>query len=82
MGQPRIEGITVTHEELVGKIDRKTTCTCPENTYWDLSALRAVVELHKASKVEGRWGKITICCLRCQTNYPCPTIQAIEKELK
>ena len=45
-------------------------------------ALRAVVELHRASKVEGRWGKVRLCCLRCQTNYPCQTIQAIEEKLK
>jgi hypothetical protein len=49
-------------------------------------ALRAVVELHKPDK-EG------LCAMNCvdvdddgyswtQVTYPCPTIQAIEKELK
>jgi hypothetical protein len=36
-------------------------------------ALRAVIELHKD---ENGW------CLICNYPYPCPTIQAIEKELQ
>ena len=46
----------------------------------DLSkALCAVVELHKP--VEGKFG---LSCLKCRDyeNYPCSTIQAIEKELE
>lgn len=40
------------------------------------SALRAVVELHKPD-LEGAYP----VCTTCQEIYPCPTIQAIEKEL-
>ena len=48
-------------------------------------ALRAVVELHKP--VGNSWNKV-VNCRQCKStedeyneNYPCPTIQAIEKEL-
>ena len=69
----------LTHEELLNKIthhaDQKT-----------LNSLRAVVELHKPDK-EG------LCAMNCvevdddgyawtQVAYPCPTIQAITKELQ
>ena len=41
-------------------------------------ALRAVVELHKPDT------RFDLTCKKCgiQSQYPCPTIQAIEKELK
>ena len=69
----------MTHEELLNKVLSPKN----ETDLWFMrNALRAVVELHQASKVQGRWGKVQLCCLRCQTNYPCQTIQAIEKELK
>jgi len=51
-----------------------------------VDALRAVVELHKPTRFSGE-----LVCDACEewTNegasqlaYPCPTIQAIEKELK
>ena len=50
----------------------------------DLSkALRAVVELHSA---RGGWNFQGVLqdqfCGDCAVEYPCPTIQAIEKELK
>ena len=46
-------------------------------------ALRAVVELHKPKELDDGEPK----CMACETAdwykvYPCPTIQAIEKELK
>ena len=45
-------------------------------------ALRAVVELHRpvhnAYDTDYSWWG----CLMCEEVYPCPTIQAIEKELK
>jgi hypothetical protein len=55
-------------------------------------ALRAVVELHQSApfKMTGNVEEIPgLLCLHCSTNlepkdwihYPCPTIQAIEKEL-
>jgi hypothetical protein len=42
-------------------------------------ALRAVVELHTADF--GTPGEDTVCDY-CKVIYPCPTIQAIEKELR
>ena len=44
-----------------------------------LLALRAVVELHTADF--GTPGENTVCDY-CKVIYPCPTIQAIEKELE
>lgn len=67
--------VAMTHDELIAKIEPKQK-TAGE---WlaGFEALRAVVELHKpvinALPVE--------TCLACQDFYPCPTIQAIEKEL-
>ena len=48
------------------------------------SALKAVVELHNPQEItlpDGEWGTN---CKHCDVGftYPCPTIQAIEKELK
>jgi hypothetical protein len=46
------------------------------------NALRAVVELHKPQEItlpDGEWGAN---CIECDGyDYPCPTIQTIEKEL-
>jgi len=53
-------------------------------------ALRAVVELHKPKEEDGKlWCKHEVCYNHieflerndCDCFYPCPTIQAIEKEL-
>lgn len=75
----------MTHEELLAKID-----LCFEDIPADYgqmeahNALRAVVELHKPEK----FGQAFLCeaCSRTYISYsqlyPCPTIQAIEKELK
>jgi hypothetical protein len=41
-----------------------------------MQALRAIVELHKCSNP-----RFDLLC-DCGKAYPCPTIQAIEKELK
>ena len=55
-----------------------------------LNALRAVVELHKPIEEDGKlWCKHEECYSHieflertdCECGYPCPTIQAIEKEL-
>ena len=43
-------------------------------------ALRAVVELHKPTPEAVFVSEIE--CKPCDSAYPCPTIQAIEKELK
>jgi len=62
----------MTHDELLTKINYDIEGN-PYDEY--MSALRAVVELHRP---------ISNMCLHCgeDTYYPCPTIQAIEKELK
>jgi hypothetical protein len=72
----------MTHEKLLAIILNPTD----EQDLWSMqSALRAVVELHKPSyypdKIDEAW------CNQCAegrgyAKYPCPTIQAIEKELK
>ena len=64
----------MTHDELLAKINYFTCCSGAHEL-----ALRAVVELHKP--VEGKFG---LSCLKCRDyeNYPCSTIQAIEKELE
>ena len=77
----------MTHDELLAEIDDNfTKCgddceSCRrDNASW--FALRAIVELHKPRdydgwKIGGNW------CVGCNADfeYPCPTIQAIEKEL-
>lgn len=63
----------MTHDELLNDV------VYGEQTRFALAnALRAVVELHKpVEHTEGTW------CSGCMATewYPCPTIQAIEKEL-
>ena len=62
----------MTHDELLTKINYDIEGN-PYDEY--MQALRAVVELHKPD---------SNYCDACewQHAYPCPTIQAIEKELK
>ena len=62
----------MTHDELLAKINYDIEGN-PYDEY--MSALRAVVELHKPD---------SNYCDACewQHAYPCPTIQAIEAELK
>jgi len=67
----------VNHDELLAEIDSYSY------TYKPKSALRAVVELHKPDVI----GNCDVCEEWTnegpyQFSYPCPTIQAIEKELK
>jgi hypothetical protein len=79
----------MTHDELLEQIDNyiSSECDCASCQFINgpYKALRAVVELHKPDK-EG------LCAMNCvevdddgcawtQVIYPCPTIQAIEKEL-
>ena len=69
----------MTHDELLTRlfVTDKTNMTM-EVIKWQL-ALRAVVELHKP-ELDG------LICGECTASesewYPCPTIQAIEKELE
>ena len=64
----------MTHEELLARIDDQ------EFAYDNLArSLMAVVELHKPEEQEHKQYEK---CWNCNLLYPCPTIQAIEKELK
>jgi hypothetical protein len=67
----------MTYDKLLDKIE--------DIEYWQeqyagktfMKALRAVVELHKPADSRG-----DLVCAQCPThNYPCLTIQAIEKAL-
>jgi hypothetical protein len=64
----------MTHNELLNDIG-----ICLESNYTKIltDALRAVVELHKPTDSRG----YSVCAYCPTHNYPCLTIQAIEKEL-
>ena len=68
------------HDELVAKInaweyaDYQAIGTSAE---WPYKIIRAVVELHKPDLA--RWSDGSGCL--CGNEFPCTTIQAIEKEL-
>jgi len=79
----------MTHDELLAKINGKGSADFATLKYNPegqkdiqdvFKALRAVVELHKPDKYK--------TCIECTRGispsvaYPCPTIQAIEKELE
>jgi hypothetical protein len=70
----------MTHDELLAKIDSFTCCSGVHEV-----ALRAVVELHKPFDFELAPDVYKLVCTNCQVGvveqYPCQTIQAIEKEL-
>ena len=80
----------MTHDELLAKINEPDHWFKP---FLDIrQALRAVVELHRPVETTPPWGfdKYTACNI-CEVgtndgdyklNYPCLTIQAIEKELQ
>jgi hypothetical protein len=65
----------MTHDELLAGI--KEIERLAGGMWGTTTALRAVVELHKPYKVND----IFLCDVE-PLAYPCPTIQAIEKELK
>jgi hypothetical protein len=76
----------MTHDELLNKMYLPFK-NAEDAEFFALSkyrtALRAVVELHKPQEItlpNGEWGTN---CVFCDDGYeyPCPTIQAIEKEL-
>ena len=82
----------MTHDELLARIDddEKFLEQYFGGKFKGQSALRAVVELHKPSQEVGgicdENGEELWVCGICPDgdglqNYPCPTIQAIEKEL-
>ena len=71
----------MTHDELLWAINsvvENGTCETVGH-YSSAKALRAVVELHKPFLYPE---DDKIYCDECNVKYPCPTIQAIEKELK
>ena len=79
----------MTHEELLADIEKLTVI----DGIFMKDALRAVVELHKpvmafTGGYDGEENELwEEQCQECSGNgfsqmYPCPTIQAIEKELK
>ena len=80
----------MTHDELLAEIDERIEeLHNAEVCDGFIHALRAVVELHKPENVylpNGRGEKIDVCedCQNDigQTIYPCPTIQAIQEQLK
>ena len=71
----------MTHDELLADMDSKILLM--EHTIYPIymQALRAVVELHKPEPLDERGDVCLTCCPDLLTLYPCPTIQAIEKEL-
>ena len=85
----------MTHNELLDKIywywrrdNRGADGLQPMVDY--RRALLTVVELHKPLLFQGRFSSYYVCDICSDTyeyvgdsvQYPCPTIQAIEKELK
>ena len=78
----------MTHDELLAKIDY-TVAIYEGLSVLDirvltayLKALRAVVELHKPNVFSIGRSLCVACAGFNSTTYPCPTIQAIEKELE
>ena len=76
----------MTHDELLAELTDIEPVYARATLY---SALRAVVELHKPI-ISTAFPEFLGICLTCSppslnfyeaTRYPCPTIQAIEKEL-
>ena len=76
-------GEEMTHDELLERLSIEQGCPVGD-------ALLAVVELHKPVKEDGKlWCRHESCYNHieflerndCDCSYPCPTIQAIEKEL-
>jgi hypothetical protein len=66
----------MTHDELLAKIEAAVDVEYFKESWL---ALRAVVELHKPDE----WNDCSFCTGAMDTYfYPCPTIKAIEKELK
>ena len=69
-----------------GVADKEITLSQAQIYWHNTNALRAVVELHKPELIESGEDSIFVCST-CnpewfwENPYPCPTIQAIEKEL-
>ena len=77
----KVEGEQMTHDELLEAID---FLPLDGLHAWMQPALRAVVELHRPEKQIIKGFKNEYWCMADNNElvpYPCPTIQAIEKEL-
>jgi hypothetical protein len=81
---------TMTHDELLAKLNNLPEVIGLAEFKARHDALRAVVELHKPKEEDGKlWCEHEVCYNHieflerddCDCSYPCPTIQAIEKEL-
>jgi hypothetical protein len=79
----------MTHDELLAYINKEIDQAAWTQEYYpvkSLQALRAVMELHKPEPYEHN-EELGLSCscnqdvLGILNPYPCPTIQAIEKEL-
>ena len=73
----------MSHDEIIAKMDDFNIGL--SNGFGDVktlvqfvNGLRAIVELHKPFEID-REGNYN--CQECEWEYPCATIQAIEKEL-
>jgi hypothetical protein len=70
----------MTHDELLIELNRRLEVALYNGDPQSMQALRAVVELHKPKKI-----RLINYCGACTKDelvgYPCPTIEAIEKEL-
>jgi hypothetical protein len=67
----------MTHDELIAKINSFTCCSGAHEL-----ALIAVMEIHKPIEITLPSGIKAQDCLSCDgKNYPCETIQAMDKEL-
>ena len=79
----RLEVQEVTHDELLARLWEKRNSLCDNlDVHF---ALSAVVELHEPAIVIYPKEMQILMCMECGDEeglrYPCPTIQAIEKEL-
>jgi hypothetical protein len=74
----------MTHQELLAKIDLELKGPSDDCWHEGARALRAVVELHIPYGID-RYPELQSYCLHCDhlqsEVWPCPTIQAIQKEL-
>lgn len=78
----------MTNEELLAEIEKRILVAKGGVGGWleGAQALQAIVELHKPFQFEKGPDEYKSVCSHCQLGvvgdiYPCPTIQAIEKEL-
>ena len=74
----------MTHDDLLTELNRRLEVALYNGDPQSIHALRAVVELHKPEQINPTY----LVCTNCYdeesgpSDYPCDTIQAIEKELE